>query len=153
MIAKRTEQRADGRRDGERERDPPADLALGRACSGAHGGREPDDDERCGRGRPDALVEHIDEHRQGEDRAATAQRAHDEADQQSERDRYQEHPSLGHATPQRGRRHRGQPARCLDGGHAPASYPQRRAARLRCASRSRASRSSAPHLPAAHTAA
>ena len=56
-----------------------------RAC--AHGGGDRDHDQRRGRGRTDRFPEHVHEHRQGENRAAAADRADDEPDRDAERDR------------------------------------------------------------------
>ena len=54
---------------------------------GADRRRHRDDDQRGGGRRPDRLVEHVDEHRQREDRAAAADRADDDPDRQPEQDR------------------------------------------------------------------
>ena len=83
----RAEQRADGRGRGEGEREPPAHVAVAGERAGADRGSDRHHHERGGRRRPDRLVEHVDEHRKRQDRAATADRADNHADRQPEDDR------------------------------------------------------------------
>ena len=67
-----------GRR--ERQRQAPADEAVARRTRSARRGGDCDDHERRRRRRPGWLAEHVDEHRQREDRASTTDGADDQAD-------------------------------------------------------------------------
>ena len=72
-----------GRR--ERQRDPPAELAVTSLRARADGGSQRDDDERRGRRGPDALAEDVNEDRKRENGTAAADRADDQADREPER--------------------------------------------------------------------